>query len=370
MTLSGRETRDARFAKTFGVNRHIFSCPVSRVSCLVLALSACSPPSQPISTEFLAMGTTVSIVVPDRSTENAQQSVAQARAEIERIGREWYAWAKDGELVRLNAALADGRAATVSKELAALLTQAGDFHRRSAGAFDPGIGGLVRLWGFDTASRDARPLPGDRELLAWRNNHATLADVRIDGESVSSHRRDLTIDLGAIGKGYAIDRAIEILRERGVKNALVNAGGSVRCIGRNAARPWRIAIRHPRNDEPLAWLELNDGEAIATSGDYERFVVVDDRRAHHLLDPRTGEPATHTLAVTVVTRDATMADAASTALFIAGPSAWRQTAAALDVAFALRIDASGQVEVTRALRDRLHATSSETHQTDWTVVTL
>ena len=120
----------------------------------------------------------------------------------------------------------------------------------------------------------------------------------------------------------------------------------------NDARPWRVGIRDPRAVRTLAWLELND-ESVATSGDYERFFLVNGKRIHHLLDPRTGRPAGHTIAVTVIANDATLADAASTALFIAGPDQWQNVARAMGVDQALRVDASGQIQVTRKLQARL-----------------
>lgn len=316
------------------------------------------------------MGTTVSIAVADASSAEAQQAVAAARAEMERIGREWYPWKDDGELVRVNAALAEGRSVAVSAELAALLNRASEFHRQSEGVFDPAIGKLVRLWGFHLAESDTRTPPSVDQLNAWRANRPALADLTVAGNIVRSRRRDVVLDLGAIGKGYAVDRAIDILRAHGVENALVNAGGNVRGIGRKDAGPWRIAIRHPRADEPLGWLELDGGESVSTSGDYERFAIVAARRVHHLIDPRTGEPAVHTQAVTVIAADATTADAASTAIFIAGPEAWRRVARAMGVVHVLRVDATGQIETTRALRDRLHSATGEPRQTAWKVVDL
>jgi thiamine biosynthesis lipoprotein len=117
----------------------------------------------------------------------------------------------------------------------------------------------------------------------------------------------------------------------------------------------------------LAWLELGD-ESVSTSGDYERFAIVSGKRIHHLLDPHTGRPAEHTIAVTVIAKDATLADAASTAVFIAGPERWRQVAHALGVGQVLRIDASGQVQVTAQLHARLQRASAASRRNEWTLV--
>jgi thiamine biosynthesis lipoprotein len=313
------------------------------------------------------MGTTVSITVFGDEPAATRQSINEARAELQRIGREWYPWANDGELVRLNTALSQGQSIKIAPDLAQLLQSSQNYFRLSDGTFDPAVGGLVRLWGFNSIDSAARLLPTQKQLDLWKKSHPTMADIHIEGDSVSSTRRDVILDLGAIGKGYAVDRAIELLQQRGIQHAMVNAGGNLRAIGNNDSRPWRVAIRDPRAVRTLAWLELHD-ESIATSGDYERFFLANGKRIHHLLDPKTGRPADHTIAVTVIAKDATLADAASTAVFIAGPERWRQVARVLGVEQVLRIDASGQVQVTAKLHARLQRASWASRWNEWTLV--
>jgi thiamine biosynthesis lipoprotein len=312
------------------------------------------------------MGTTVSITVI-ADVDAGTRAVNDARTELQRIGREWYPWAPDGELVRLNAALSAGQSATVSPELAQLLKRSQDYFRLSDGAFDPAIGGLVRLWGFDSIDNAKPVLPTQKQLELWRKSHPTLADIQVAGNDVQSNRRDVTLDFGAIGKGYAVDRAMELLRARGIQHAMVNAGGNLRALGNNDTRAWRVAIRDPRAVRALAWLELHD-ESVSTSGDYERFFLAGGKRVHHLLDPHTGSPAEHTIAVTVIANDATLADAASTALFVAGPDQWQSIARAMGVDQVLRVAADGHIQVTRKLQSRLQLPAAELRQTMWTTV--
>jgi FAD:protein FMN transferase len=343
--------------------------PITRHSSLItlLALASCTQGPQQYSTEFLAMGTTVSITVVADASDTTQQAVNDARAELQRIGREWYPWAREGELVRLNAALAQGQSAAVSPELAQLLQRSEEYFRLSDGGFDPAIGGLVRLWGFDSIDNATRSVPTEKQIAVWNKSHPTMADIRIDGNDIRSARSDVVLDLGAIGKGCAVDRAIELLQLHGIHHAMVNAGGNLRSLGTNNGRAWRVAIRDPRAVRTLAWLDLRD-ESVSTSGDYERFFIVGGKRMHHLLDPGTGRPADHTIAVTVIASDATLADAASTAIFIAGPEHWQNVARKLGVDQVLRVDVTGQVQVTRKLQSRLQLPSSETRQTLWRVV--
>jgi len=326
-------------------------------------LAACDPTPTRLNDEFLAMGTTVSIAIGGDAPKDAQQALDAAKDELKRIGREWYAWGLDGELVQVNKAIAAGNTSTVSPELAELLTRSATYFKSSEGAFDPAVGGLVRLWGFDAAQRSMKPAPTIKQLDGWQRDHPTFADVTVEGLRVSSRRRDLVLDLGAVGKGFAVDLAVAMLQARGIRHALVNAGGNLRAISDGAAKPWRIAIRDSRAVRAQAWLELRGDESVSTSGDYERFALVNGKRIHHLLDPRTGRDAEQTIAVTVVAADATLADAASTAIFVAGKERWRAVAQTLGVDQVLRIDANGSVEVTAKLGERLQFKSSEAPQT-------
>jgi len=348
-----------------------FTRHASRVLCLALvALASCTSAPQEYSAEFLAMGTTISITVVSDDADATRQAIGAARNELQRIGREWYPWARDGELVRLNAALAAGKSTTVSPPLAQLLQRSQEYFRLSEGAFDPAIGGLVQLWGFDSAAIESHHLPTEKQLSTWLKSHPTLADIQIEGNVVRNERHDVTLDLGAIGKGYAVDRAIDLLQQQGSRHAMVNAGGNLRAIGSNNTRAWRVAIRDPRAVRTLALLDLHGDESLSTSGDYERFAFVAGKRIHHLLDPHTGRPAEHTIAVTVIAGNATLADAASTALFIAGPNHWQGVARALGVDQVLRVDANGHIQVTRKLQSRLQMPESETRQTVWATVDL
>ncbi len=325
--------------------------------------------------EFLAMGTTVSIDVVAADPKKARDAMTVVRGEMRYLGREWYPWENNGELVRLNKAIAIGQKASVSPALAKLLLRSQELQRLSSGSFDPAVGRLVELWGFNRADRDAtRPWPTDAQLDAWHKDRPTLADLVIEDRLVSSRRSDLLLDLGAIGKGYTVDRGVEILKQRGIANALINAGGNLRAFGSamtdTQARPWRVAIRNPRGPEPIAWLELHGDESLSTSGDYERFAMRGTERFNHILDPHTGRSATHTMAVTVVAGDATLADAASTAIFVAGPDNWRKVARDMGIRQVLRIDANGRIEASRELAARLHSPGSEARQIEWHAIDL
>lgn len=173
---------------------------------------------------------------------------------------------------------------------------------------------------------------------------------------VGSSNKAVRLDLGGYAKGYALDRAAEILRRQGIRNALVNIGGNVLALGQHGERPWRIGIQHPRKPGALATLELHDGEALGTSGDYQRYFELDGKRYCHLIDPRNGHPAQGVQAATVLTRGAragVLSDALSKPLFIAGVGAWRAAAAQMGTTDAMLVDGQGGIHLTAALQKRL-----------------
>ena len=178
-----------------------------------------------------------------------------------------------------------------------------------------------------------------------------MTDLELqDGRARTDNPR-LQLDLGAFAKGVAVDRAIAALRAAGIDNAIVNAGGDLRAIGARE-RPWRIGIRHPRAPGVLASIETRGDESIFTSGDYERYFEAEGTRYHHIIDPRSGYPARGTASLTVIHTEAATADAAATALFVAG-DAWPRTAADMGINRVMRVRADGTVEMTPAMAGRI-----------------
>jgi FAD:protein FMN transferase len=326
---------------------------------LLCGLTACSAPTeQRFDSEFLAMGTQIQLTVLAEDPAITAGLSAQIERDLLRQGIDWYPWTTDasGELKRLNAALASGDTFTSSPGLLTLLQQTQRMFAASDGYFDPAVAPLTRYWGLAELESAASKAPLDSAVLTrWRANRPTLRDLRINGQQISSARHDLQLDLGAIAKGYAAQQALQRLHSLGCDEAAINMGGQIAVMGSNMAQQLAaVAIRDPRAARGLATLQLKAGESISTSGDYERFVERDGKRLHHLFDPHTGSPVAHTQAVTVVSSDATLADAASTALMAAGPDNWQRIARQLGVREVLRIDATGAIEVTAALYARLH----------------
>ena len=289
------------------------------IAALALALAACA--KAPLhQQESFVFGTRVEILIAGLDDARARPAAAAVLGEFDRMHRTYHAW-QPSELSSLNAAIAAGRTLMVSAEMAALIADAQRISRLGDSLFDPGIGKLIGLWCFQSDEFKA-VLPDPRSLAAWRAAQPGIADLQVDGQRVSSRNRAVALDFGGYLKGVALDHAVAILKAHGVDNALINIGGNVMALGTKNGTPWRVGIQHPRRAGPLATLELRDGEAIGTSGDYQRYFELDGKRYCHLLDPRRGEPVMHTQALTILisprTAAGTLSDAASKPLFIAG----------------------------------------------------
>ena len=324
------------------------------IAVLALLLTACGrTPLQ--EQQAYVFGTRVEVIVVSAEAEQGRQAIATVLREFDRLHRAYHAW-QPSELMTLNSAIAEGRPQAVSPELAAFVAEAKQFSQQGDYLFDPGIGQLIRLWGFQADEFKAE-VPPAADIAAWLAKKPSIADIMVAGNTVSSSNRNVALDFGGYLKGVALDRAADILRAQGIRNALINIGGNVMALGSKEGRKWRVGIQHPRQPGPLATVELDDGEAIGTSGDYQRFFEVDGKRYAHLLDPRNGFPADHTQAVTILipagARAGTLSDAASKPIFIAGPEHWREMARKMEISLVLRVDRDSRIFVTEGLRQRL-----------------
>jgi len=264
------------------------------------------------------MGTFVKItVVSDKAGfDKAQKAVDKAFARFAELEALLSFHRDDSEIARVNRDAFDAPVA-VSAETHELIKSAVQFCKDTDGAFDITVGPLVTLW---AKAGEAGKLPADDEISA------ALAKVGADKIVLDDEKKTvrfavqgMSIDLGGIAKGHAIDRAIEILRAEGVNDAMVQAGGQITAIGRNAdGKKWLVGVRNFfRADGHFETVELEDMD-VSTSGDYERFVVIDGRKYSHIIDPRTGRPVEGASSVSIIAKDGTTADAWSTAASVLG----------------------------------------------------
>lgn len=328
---------------------------------VLFLLQACSKELPTYQEQGYVFGTLVEVSIYGEDEAQARTAVTAVMREFQRLHDMLHAW-KPSELSTLNMAFARGRPQTVTPELAALVRDAARISAQSDGLFNPAIGGLIQAWGFQADDFKA-VLPNEQKIAALVHANPQMSDIVLDGERLRSRNLAVKLDLGGYAKGYALDRAADILRQRGIHNALINIGGNVLALGAHGKRAWRIGIQHPRKPGPIATLELRDGEAIGTSGDYQRFFEVDGKRYCHLIDPRTGHPVQGVEAVTILTHGdhaGLQSDAASKPLFISGVQGWREAAHKMQLDEALLIDAQGVVHLTGTMRKRLDFMDSNT----------
>jgi FAD:protein FMN transferase len=277
-----------------------------------------------------SMGSVAELAVVHRDVTYANAAIDAAVAELHRIEALMTRFRADSDIGRINAA-APGVAVPVSAETARLLADALDWADRSDGSFDPALGRAVELW--DVQRRNAPPPAHAVRRFAGRRLYRSIDIAHVaGGYAAVRNDADIAIDLGGIAKGYAVDAAAAVLREWGVSDGLVNAGGDLYALGvAPDGEPWRVGVRAPGAANGVIASLAASEVAIATSGDYEQQFEFAGRRYHHLLDPDTGEPrlaAAHSL--TIRAASCVAADAAATALFGAPDHAAATRLATLD----------------------------------------
>ena len=302
--------------------------------------------------EFFAFGTLVNMSIVGVDEATAQKAFDLAREDFELMHTSWHPW-QPGSLARTNSLMPLGAPFSVGPSVKPLILEATRLYEQTGGLFNPAIGGFVKLWGFHEDEMPKGPPPADAEIQGLLAKKPAMTDLRITDFTLENSNPAVLLDFGAFAKGYGIDGVVDHLRRMGIENAIVNAGGDLRAIGSKAGKPWVIGIRNPRGAGVFASVEISGDESVFTSGDYERFYEYEGKRYHHIIDPRTGYPARGTTSVTVIHKQAAVADAASTALFVAGPAEWQSVANKMGVQYVMRVDDQGIVYVTPAMRDRI-----------------
>jgi thiamine biosynthesis lipoprotein len=315
-------------------------------------LGSCERTDPPINTRFLAFGTLVDLTISGVSPEQAEMATAAIEQDFAEMHQAWHAW-DPGPLGRVNRLLKKDESFAAPPSVLELIKHGKSLSAASDNLFNPAIGHLIDAWGFHRDDPEGHRPPQQELIDKLLQQNPRMSDIDIDGINLRCRNPAVKLDFGAFGKGYGIDLAITHLRELGVDNAILNAGGDLRAIGSRGDRPWRIAIRNASGDGVLGTIETSADESVFTSGDYERHFIWEGKRFHHIIDPRTGYPAVGTASITVLHTDAVTADAAATALFVAGPDGWYELAKRMGIRYVLLIDSEGTLHMNPAMQQRL-----------------
>jgi FAD:protein FMN transferase len=291
---------------------------------ILAALPACRRVklATPLSAEAFLVDTHVQITVYEAASgaEGARAAVDRCIREIRAAEGRTTAHVDTSDISRINAS-AGMRPAAVAPETFSLIERSIEASRLTEGGFDPVLGGLKELWGFGPDGGSRQAVPRDAEIRR-RLRASGIRQLELGKGTIFLRDREAAIDLGGLGEGYLIDLAVRSLRRDGVRSGIVEATGDLAAFGRHPQRPyWRIGVKNPRNPEGrlIGVIRLGE-EAVATSGDYERYFIEAGRRYCHILSPRTGyPPAGGCISATVVAPTALEADAYATGLFTLDP---------------------------------------------------
>jgi len=288
------------------------------------------------------MGTELEIVLYTTEKAKAEKAFDAVTNEMRRIEDEMSEW-KDKTFVSEINKNAGIRAISVPSDLFKVIWAAVTISKLSDGAFDITWASMRGLWDFTPGHER---VPSEAEVKR-RLKLVDYRDIVLDEKksTVFLKRKGMAIGLGAIAKGYAVDRATLMISKEGIKDSIVKAGGDMRIQGLENGKPWPIGIKHPRKKELLAKFALTN-VSVSTSGDYERFFIKDGKLYHHIIDPKTGFPATGAMSVTVLAPDTMTSDALSTTIFVLGPEKGIELAGKLGGVEVIIVDASGKMRIS------------------------
>lgn len=324
--------------------------------CLGLISTACAPdPPRPalVTAAHTTMGSRLEIQVVGQDEAAARRTMAQAFAEVDRLDQLMSVWKPGSDILRLNQA-AGQQPVKVSREVLDTLRLAFEAGDRTGGKFDVTFGALAGLWKFDAQNEDDK-IP-DPAAIAERLPLIDYRQVELDPQAGTAFLRKpgMSAHLGGIGKGYAVDYAVQVLRRAGFRDFLIQFGGDLFVSGLKDGRPWNLGIRDPRGPEDRIFASLSLSDAsFSTSGDYERYFMSNGRRYHHIIDPDLGQPARGSRSVTIVARDATTADTLSTGVFVMGPADGMALVERLPDVEAVIVTDRNEVLVSSGIKQRL-----------------
>ena len=296
------------------------------------------------------MGSSLKVSIWTADQAKAAAAAGQVAKEFDRLDSLLSVWKDGSDVVRINKA-AGVEKVPVSRETIEVLRAAQEGSELTGGKFDVTFGALSGLWKFDHDQDNVVPtrfaIDAVLHLVNWRD-----LEVNPSAGTAFLKRRRMRIHLGGIGKGYAVDRAVSMLRDRGFADFLIQSGGDLYAAGTNNGTPWTVGIADPRGThDAFAAVRVQDA-AVSTSGDYERSFVKSGVRYHHILDPDTGVPARRTRSVTIVAKTAMQADVLSTGVFIMGADGFRLVEDLRDVE-GVMVTEDNRLLISNGLKDRV-----------------
>lgn len=318
------------------------------IALIITTSTGCGDNLSTISRPLL--GTIVTVTILDEGDKTADDFEA-AFKEIENVQKNLSLYDSESEISRINKT-ATLQPAKISSGTFSLIKRSLEISEITDGAFDITFASTGKLWDFSQESftpPDEKKIKSLLPLISYKN-------LNLDSKSqtIKLLKPGTKIGLGGIAKGYATGKAISALKNRNVKGAIVASAGDIQVIGDNKGKPWRTGIKDPRGESVIGAIDMRDGEAVSTSGDYERFRIVNGRRYHHIIDPSTGYPSNSGLiSVSVFSYDPVLSDVYSTAFFVSGLGKTQRILSTLPGLAVVLVTSEMKVYVSKSLKDRI-----------------
>jgi len=337
---------------------------------LLVFVAGCDRPQPTFKAKLEVLGTEADITILDIPTPEAGAIAQAVEEDLKRLDHIGYTFAPEGELHQLNEAIARGESRSVSTELLDLIMRARELYLASGGLLNPAAGELVALWEFHCNKPDCteHPYPEEVKRLVEDKEarviatHPSMDDLVVETTTVSSRNSSVKLEFGDIIRGYALDKGIAHLEKAGIKHAMIDLGGIARSLGSRGDHPWWVPVRDAEGQNAVGYVELTKGEAIATVRAFDKSIGKEDFVYRHVVDPRTGAPVMDVLAVTVIHGSAVSANAAATAILIAGKDGWTSAARKMGVRSIMMITRDGTMYTSTTMEERIHWNQRLEHQ--------
>ncbi|MGB5259479.1 MAG: FAD:protein FMN transferase, partial [Gammaproteobacteria bacterium] len=319
------------------------------VAATLLLVTACERKPEIHGDQLEVLGASAQITIAGMTPDDAMKVTRAAAEDLKALDRIGYTFGQEGELYRLNDAIARGKAMEVGTYLLELLQHAINLSVTSQGLFNPAAGEFTALWEFHcdkdectepTYSDEVQRLVKE-QLSNVMSSHPSMLDLRIAGNRVSSKNPRVKLEFGDIIRGFALDKSIDHLKRVGVENAMVNIGGNVHAVGTRGDHAWWVGVPDVTGKHHIGYIETDGDEAVFTVRAFDRSLGKEDSIYRHIVDPRTGLPVNHIQSVTVLHENAMIANAAAAALIVADTDNWKTIADSMNVHAFLMISRDG-----------------------------
>jgi len=303
-------------------------------------------------------GTLIDIKIYGESKIDAEKVSNEIFTEFHHLHNLLHPWEKS-LITDINNAISENKSIPIDNdEVITILSNVQRLETQTQNLFNPSIGKLIRLWGFHSNDYNQKKIPNQKKIQNLVSTNPSMQSIKIENGILKSNNKNVQIDLGGYAKGYALDQAKKILKNNNVKNALINIGGNILALGKYGERDWVVGIQNPRKPNVLATIALKPGWAIGTSGDYQRYIMVNNKRYSHLINPKTGYPENKTQSATVLlppSEDSgALSDVFSKPLFIIDKKNKANMAKLLNIKYFLIIMEDNSILISESLNKEIN----------------